>query len=150
MNEKPKGMFFEEFGIGDTFVSTERMITENDVEDFADISGDHARMHTDEDYAKATVFGERIAHGLLGLSAVSGLAAKLGFTEDTIIALRSINWKFKKPIKYGDTIKGIFEVREKKELKGKDSGIVTFEVKVLNQEKDTIQTGKWMMIIKKK
>ena len=150
MNEKPKGKFFEEFIIGDTFVSAERMITANDVKDFADLSGDHTQIHTDEDYAKATVFGERIAHGLLGLSAVSGLAAKLGFTEDTIIALRSMNWKFKKPIKYGDKIKGIFEVSEKKELRGQDSGLVTFEVRVLNQEKDLIQTGIWKMIIKKK
>ena len=148
MNEKQKSLFFEEFGVGDTYKSEERRINEVDVVSFADLSGDNNRIHTDSEYASSTIFGERIAHGLLGLSIVSGLAKKLGFAEDTIIALRSINWKFRLPIKIGDEIRGIFVVSGKKELKGGESGLVNFDVKVLNQNNETVQAGKWAMIIK--
>lgn len=148
MVDRPRGQYFEEFKIGDTFNSDARTITEDDVVRFADLSGDHNRIHTDENYASKTIFGERIAHGMLGLSVVSGLAAKLGFTEDTVIALRSIDWKFKSPIKIGDSIRGIFVVSDKRELVGKNSGLIIFDVKVFNQADLIVQTGKWVMIIK--
>jgi acyl dehydratase len=150
MSEKPRGLFFEEFEIGDTFKTADRLLTEDDVEIFANLSGDHNRIHSDPEYAKSTIFGKRIAHGLLGLSVVSGLAAKLGFTEDTVIALRSIEWKFKLPIMFGDKIRGIFVVSEKRKIKGKKSGFVVFDIKVLNQVDEILQTGKWVMIIRNK
>jgi acyl dehydratase len=150
MNEKPKGLFFEEFKIGDTFTSAERKITEEEVMCFAELSGDHNRIHTDREYAESAIFGERIAHGMLGLSITSGLAAKLGFAEDTIIALRSISWKFKAPIKFGNSIRGTFVVSEKKELKGNAGGLLIFDVKVQNQKEEIVQMGKWTMLIKMK
>jgi acyl dehydratase len=149
MSQRPKGLFFEEFNIGDTFESADRMITEEDIKSFSELSGDHSSIHIDEDYARSTIFGERIAHGLLGLSLVSGLAAKLGFAEETIIALRSIDWKFKSPIKISDSIRGWFMVSEKRKIQGSDSGLVVFNVKVINQVDEIIQTGKWVMIIKR-
>ena len=148
MVDRPRGQYFEEFKIGNTFNSEARTITEDDVIRFADLSGDHNRIHTDANYASKTIFGERIAHGMLGLSVVSGLAANLGFTEDTVIALRSIDWKFKSPIKIGDSIKGSFVVSDKRELVGKNSGLIIFDVKVFNQADLIVQTGKWVMIIK--
>jgi acyl dehydratase len=147
--DKPNGLFFEEFAVKDTFYSDKRLITEEDVQDFANLSEDHNRIHTDEEYAKASIFGERIAHGLLGLSIVSGLAARLGFSHDTVIALRSIDWKFKLPIKLGDEIRGIFTVSDKRELPKEKSGLVIFDVKVINQKDQIVQTGRWVMIIKR-
>jgi acyl dehydratase len=145
--KKQRGLHFEEFKVGDTFYSDEQMITDDDIMRFAELSGDHNKIHIDNDYARSTIFGERIAHGLLGLSIASGLAAKLGFAEDTIMALRSVQWKFKLPIKINDTINGIFVVTNKKELKGQRNGIVTFDVRVTNQKGDVVQVGKWVMII---
>jgi 3-hydroxybutyryl-CoA dehydratase len=71
---------------------------------------------TDVEFARGTLFGERVAHGLLGLSIASGLASRLGFIDGTARAFRELEWKFSDPIKIGDTIRARFEVRQKKKI----------------------------------
>ena len=63
--------YYEDFSIGDEFTSPGRTVTETDVSVFAGLSGDYNPLHTDEEFAKETIFGTRIAHGLLGLSMVN-------------------------------------------------------------------------------
>ena len=147
---KDKSLYFEEFQIGDKFFSERRTITEEDIDGFADLSGDHNPIHTNSEFAKTTIFGKRISHGLLGLSITSGLAAKLGFAEKTTIAFRGLDWKFKKPIAIGDSIKAIYEVVDKRTLPVDEGGLVIFKVIVTNQEEQKVQIGKWSLIIKKK
>ena len=113
MSFQPRGLYFEDFQVGDEFHSVSRTITESDVVNFAGLSGDFNQIHTDDEFAKTTIFKGRIAHGLLGLAVISGLAARLGFVEGTTIALRNIEWKFKNPIRAGDTIRVIFTVKRK-------------------------------------
>ncbi|MCJ7717408.1 MAG: hypothetical protein MUO54_12935 [Anaerolineales bacterium] len=91
-----------------------------------------------------------MAHGLLGLSVISGLAARLGFSEGTAIALREIEWKFKTPIKIGDTIKALFVVKDKMSLRNQEGGLINFRVKVTNQQEELVQVGNWKMIIQRK
>ncbi|NIV31746.1 MAG: dehydratase, partial [Anaerolineae bacterium] len=67
------------------------------------LSGDYNQIHTDVEFTKGTRFGERVAHGLLGLSIVSGLAARLGLIEGTVEAFTGLEWKFRGPILIGDT-----------------------------------------------
>ena len=93
------------------------------------MTGDYNRIHTDREYAKETLYGERIAHRLLSLAKVSGLASRLGFTKDTIISFREINWKFRQPVKIGDSIEGIFIVDKKRNLAGSDGGNSEFQSK---------------------
>ena len=100
-----RGLYFEEFNVGDTVTSAGRTITEGDIVNFAALSGDWNAIHVDAEYAKNGMFGERIAHGLLGLSIASGLAVQLGFIENTVLAFRGVNWTFSGPIKIGDTIR---------------------------------------------
>src|SRR5512139_2530917 len=99
-----RGLYFEEFNVGDVANTQGRTITEADIVNFAMLSGDWNTIHTDVEYAKQTMFGERIAHGMLGLSIATGLAVQLGFINETVIAFRSIEWKFSAPMKIGDTI----------------------------------------------
>ena len=145
-----RGKYFEEFVQGEEYLTDSRVITENDITDFAKISGDYNKIHTNAEYAKESLYGERIAHGLLGLTVISGLASKLGFTEGTIISLREINWKFRKPVKILDEIEGSFVVDRKRDLAGIDGGMINFKVEVTNQKKEIVQSGKWAMIIKNK
>jgi acyl dehydratase len=145
-----KSLFFEEFKRGDKFFSEQRRITEDDVKEFVKISGDDNPLHTDDQFAKTTKFGKRISHGLLGLSAVSGLAADLGFAKMTTLAFRSLEWKFKQPVLIGDTIKAVFEVIEKRDLPGDVGGLLIFRVSVFNQDEKLVQIGKWSLVIKKK
>jgi len=143
----PRGSYFEEFEIGDTVESASRTITETDIVIFAGLSGDYNQLHTDAEFAKGTLFGERVAHGLLGLSVASGLAQRLGFIEGTAQAFRELSWKFRGPILIGDTIRARFKVREKKEMPRLGGGLVMFDATVLNQRDEVVLKGVWKILI---
>jgi 3-hydroxybutyryl-CoA dehydratase len=145
-----RGLYFEEFNIGDTVTSAGRTITEADVVSFAALSGDWNAIHVDAEFAKSGMFGERIAHGLLGLSVASGLAVQLGFIEGTVIAFMGIDWKFRGAIKIGDTIHVQAQIAEKKAMPRLGGGLVTMNVEVLNQRGETTQKGTWTMLMKLK
>jgi 3-hydroxybutyryl-CoA dehydratase len=145
---RPRGRYFEEFEIGDEVETAARTVTETDVVLFAGLSGDYNQLHTDVEFTKGTLFGERIAHGLLGLSIASGLASRLGFAEGTAQAFTTLEWKFRGPIKIGDTIRVRLEVRRKKEMSRLGGGFVVFDVAVLNQRDETVQKGTWTLLVK--
>ncbi|MCL4396423.1 MAG: MaoC family dehydratase N-terminal domain-containing protein [Chloroflexi bacterium] len=125
-------------------------MTEADIVNFAGLSGDYTTIHTDAEYAKSTPFGERIAHGMLGLSAATGLTAQLGFIEGTVIAFTGLDWKFKGPIKIGDTIHVSAQVKQTKAMRAAGGGMVVFDVRVINQRGETVQQGEWSMLVKSK
>ena len=109
-----ESLYFEDFELGQEFITRSRTITEADVVAFAGLSGDFNPLHTDEEFAKKTVFGTRIAHGLLGLSIASGLINQLGIAEKTVMAFLGLNWTFKAALKFGDTISVRQRVLEKR------------------------------------
>jgi acyl dehydratase len=141
-------MYFEEFAIGHRITTAARTVTEADVVAFAALSGDWNPIHTDAEFAATTAFGERVAHGLLGLSIATGLAVRMGFMDDTIIAFRSMEWKFSLPIKIGDTIHAVIEVAEAQALPRLGGGQVTFNVEIVNQRGQVTQRGTWAMLVK--
>jgi 3-hydroxybutyryl-CoA dehydratase len=146
----PRGMYFEEFEVGYEIVSAGRTITEADIVNFAALTGDWTQIHVNADYAKGTMFGQRVAHGLLGLSYAAGLGAQLGFIEETVLAFRSLEWKFSAPIFIGDTIHLKATVKETKELKKLGGGSVVFEMRLFNQEGKIVQKGTWSVLMKSK
>jgi acyl dehydratase len=83
---EPQGRYFEEFAIGDTFVSAGRTITEADIVNFAGLSGDFTQFHTNAESARQSVFGQRVAHGLLVLSVASGLVAQMGIVNGDVLS----------------------------------------------------------------
>src|ERR1051326_2352280 len=97
-------LYFEDFEQDREYVTRSRTITEADVVAFAGLSGDFNPLHVDEEFAKTTIFGARIAHGLLGLSVASGLINQLGLGEGTVMAFLGLTWNFKGVIRIGDTI----------------------------------------------
>lgn len=144
-----RGLYFEEFTVGDEVTSVGRTITEADIVAFAALTGDWNQIHTDAEYARATPFGERIAHGLLGLSVATGLAVRLGFMEDTVIAFMEIGeWQFRAPIRIGDTIRLRASVQELRPMRRLGGGYVTFKVVLLNQRDETLQRGTWTVLMK--
>ncbi len=91
---------FEALRVGDRFVTDTRVVGEADVMQFAATTGDWHRLHTDENYAKTTAFGTRIAHGMLTLSCTIGLVP-----NGNVLALRRIREiVFKAPVFLGDAI----------------------------------------------
>ncbi|HRW04069.1 MAG: dehydratase [Caldilineaceae bacterium] len=147
---KPQGLYFEEFAIGDQVESLGRTITETDVVNFASLSGDWNLIHTDAEYCKGEMFGQRVAHGLLILSVASGQAVRLGFMEDTVMAFRGLEWKFSKPVLINDTIRLRVTVDEKKEMRRMGGGLVIFKMEVVNQKDEVCQRGTWEILCKGK
>ncbi len=144
----PQGLYFEEFEIGDSAESVGRTITEADIVNFAALSGDWNRIHTDADYSKSQMFGQRIAHGLLVLSIASGLAVRMGFMEETVQAFMGLEWQFRRPVLIGDTVRLRTTIEEKKEMKRLGGGQITFKMEVFNQKDEVCQRGSWNLLCK--
>ena len=148
MNKIVRSLYFEDFSVGQKFVTKARTITEADVVNFAGLSWDHNQLHTDAEYAASTLYGKRIAHGLLGVIAHAGLSYEL--TEDSILALLELTWQFKAPIYIGDTIHVEQIVKNLRESTAGDRGVLTFEKEVLNQKDEVVQTGTTTILLAKR
>ena len=136
------GFYFEEFSVGQKIVTEKRTITEADIMEFARLSGDDNRIHTDPEFSKTTPFGKQIAHGLLGLSVASGLAWKTGLMDGTVIAFREVQeWKFVKPVFIGDTIYVELVTTETKALPRIGGGALIASVELRNQNDEVLQKG---------
>ena len=105
-----QGKTIDQLNIGDR-ASISRQITELDVIRFAEITGDKNPVHLDKFFAEHTIFGERIAHGMLTASLISAvLGIKLPGPGNIYV---SQSLKFKAPVKFGDVIEVAVEVVEK-------------------------------------
>jgi 3-hydroxybutyryl-CoA dehydratase len=143
-----RGLYFEEFEVGQKIVTAGRTVTESDIVTFAGLSGDYNQIHTDVEYSKATTYGQRVAHGLLGISIASGLAMRTGILENTVIFFREINnWKFVKSIFIGDTVHVEMEVIETKALPRIGGGSVVITLDVKNQSGETTMKGNWTVLV---
>ncbi len=144
----PRGMYFEEFAVGQEVITPGRTITEADIVAFAGLSGDFNQMHVDAAYSEKSFFGRRVAHGLLVLSIASGLTVQTGLMEGTVIAFREVNeWKFLKPVFIGDTIHTVLTIRATKELRRIGGGSVEIDVQVKNQQDEIVMKGIWTALI---
>ena len=134
---------YEEIEIGET-ASISKMISEADIVNFAGIIGDFNPIHVNPEYAKDTMFGERIAHGMLTASFISTL---VGCCLPGINALYlSQETKFVKPVRIGDTITAIGEVIEKNDAKRR----FTMKTIVKNQRGEIVIDGKAVVMCMKK
>ena len=158
MGAARKGLYWDEFNTGDVFESGGRTITESDIVAFAALSGDWNPLHCDAEFAKKTPFGQRIAHGLLGMTVASGLGDREGILEGTLIAFLGLEWSFKAPIFIGDTIRQRRTVMEKIEASSKSAsgaaqterGIMKWKVEILNQKNEVVQEGIRTVLMKRK
>ena len=143
-----RGMYFEQFEVGMQIVTRSRTVTEADIVNFAGLSGDFNQIHTDANYASETPFGQRVAHGLLGVATASGLTVQTGFMEGTILAFREMTqWKFSHPILIDDTIHVLLQVTETKTMPRLKGGAVTMNLNVRNQKNETVQHGQWVILM---
>jgi len=143
-----RGLYFEEFQIGMTIESPGRTVTEGDIVNFAGLSGDYTQIHTDAEFSKATLFGQRVAHGLLIMAMASGLAARTGVLEGTAMAFREVEaWKFSRPVFIGDTVHVLMTVIETKEMRRLGGGLVSIDMDVRNQNGESVGKGVWKVLM---
>jgi acyl dehydratase len=133
-------VYFEDVQVGEEYASPGRTVTEADVVIFAGLSGDYNVLHTDAEHMKSSQFGERIAHGLLGLSIQQGLLDRV-VTAQVTGPLAALKWKFKGPIKIGDTIHVEARVTDKRDGEQPGWGVVTVARRVVNQRGEVVQEG---------
>ena len=126
--------------MGDEFQSPGRTVTEADIVIFAGLSGDYNVLHTDAEHMKASVFGERIAHGLLALSMQHGLLDR-SMPERAEERFVGLKWKFRGPIKIGDTLHVRARIAAKKDADEPGWGAITMERRILNQRGEVVQEG---------
>ena len=134
-------LYFEDYEVGETFVSPGRTITETDIVMFAAFTGDWHPMHTNVEFAANTPFKERIAHGMLGLTVGSALMFRLGpyvLLPKSFIAFYGMeSIRFTAPVRIGDTIHCKVKV---KSLMEKDDrrGIIEHENVIKNQRGEDV------------
>lgn len=129
-----------ELKLGDTF-STERHITDELVRKFAEVSGDYNPIHLDDEVAKTTRFGKRIAHGMLSGAFIS---AVLGYElRERKIVYLSQTLKFTAPVFLGDTVTATATVTGIRE----DKPIVTLETTCTNQTGETLVKGEAAIMV---
>jgi acyl dehydratase len=146
-----RGLYFDQFTIGQSWVTPARTITDADLVNFAGISGDYNPLHTDEEFAKQTQFGGRIFHGPGVFAIATGLESRLGIKEGTAIAFLGMNWNLKGAVHIGDTIRVEQQVAEVRPSKSRpDRGIVTFDVQVKNQRGDVCHDGQWFVMFSRR
>ena len=101
--------YWDDAKVGDEGVSPTMTVTGAMIDMYADVSGDHTPLHVDEEYARKSHFGERVAHGLFGLSVADGLKCQAEYRFLPGMSL-GWNWDFLLPIKIGDTLHVKFRV----------------------------------------
>lgn len=134
--------YFDEIEVGDSFRTTGRTLTETDVMNFAGVSGDFNHLHTDAERMASSDFGERIVHGALVFSVMTGLVwQSRGERErDAVVAFYGVDrLRFVRPVFIGDTVHVESEVVE---TDPRDhpvaSGLVRYEMRVKNQHGDVV------------
>jgi oxepin-CoA hydrolase/3-oxo-5,6-dehydrosuberyl-CoA semialdehyde dehydrogenase len=146
--------YFEELQIGESLLTASKVIGEADVKAFGELTGDMFYMHFDDEAAKASAFGKRIAHGYLVLSDAAGLfvVAEPGpvlanYGLDTL--------RFVKPVGLGDSIQVRLTCkrkidRNKKDANGQGQGVVAWDVEVTNQDKELVASYDILTLVAKR
>jgi 3-hydroxybutyryl-CoA dehydratase len=126
---------FDALTVGDRFTTRARTITEADLVAFATLTGDMHPQHTDAEWSATSMFGERIAHGMLIVSYALGM---LDFDPERVIALRRVREAvFKRPVAIGDTVHVDGRIDRLDELDAL-TGIVGVRLDVVNQRSKAV------------
>jgi acyl dehydratase len=143
--------YFEDVEVGFRFETPSRTVTESDLVAFSGVSGDFNPLHTDAVFAAETIYGERIAHGTLILALVTGLRQRVGIFDGTLMGLLEIRtWRFRAPVRIGDTIRARVEVTELRPTSRADRGVMLQRIEVLNQTGDVVNDGEFVMLLKRR
>jgi oxepin-CoA hydrolase/3-oxo-5,6-dehydrosuberyl-CoA semialdehyde dehydrogenase len=144
---------FEALQIGESLLTHRRTVGEADLLNFGGISGDYFYMHFDDEAAKASPFGARIAHGYFVLSAAAGLFVSPA--PGPVLANYGLDTlRFVKPVFIGDTIQARLTCkrkidRQRSDAKGQGQGVVAWDVEVSNQRGELVASYDILTLVAK-
>lgn len=137
--EKTLPLGYEDLQLGDRWTSQERIVLDEDIQQFAALTGDQDPLHIDPVFAANGPFGRPIAHGLLGISFLAGLSSQAPSVQTSaFVSIRS--WSFTKPIYSGDRVHVVTEVLDLKPH-GRRHGEVHWYRQLINQDGQKVQEG---------
>ena len=149
----PFRKYFEDLEIGESLLTHRRTVTEADIVNFANLTGDYFYAHVDEIGAKDSIFGKRVAHGYFLISAAAGLFVSPA--PGPVLANYGLeNLRFIEPVGIGDTIQARLTVKSKKAKDPKPgerpTGVVTWAVEITNQEGKTVALYDILTLVERK
>ena len=138
--------YYEDAKVGDECITPQVTVTGEMINAYADLSGDHTPIHVDEEYARKSDFGTRVAHGLLGLSLADGLKTQADYR---FLPGKSLGWTwdFVAPIKIGDTLHVKFRIASMRTTSKPGWGIVVLPSELINQRGEVVQKGEHRLMI---
>lgn len=141
-------IWFEDFTPGTVLRSPERLITLDDIDRYAALTGEDHPVHMDEAFARAAGFRGRIAHGLFGLALIEGLKARLGVFERSVVA--SLGWdkvKFTAPLEPGDIVHLQLKLVEKRPSSKPGRGIATEHGALVKADGTVVTSGDHVVVL---
>jgi acyl dehydratase len=145
-----ESLYYEDFEAGLTLETASRTIDDALVRGFADVSGDRNPLHLDDEYARASAFGERIAHGALGVAVATGLLNRSGLTRGTLVALLGMSWDFLAPIRLDTSVRLHVVLASKRTTSRSDRGLVILGATLLAENGRELQRGELRMLVKRR
>jgi acyl dehydratase len=138
--------YYEDAKVGDECITPSVKVTAEMINAYADLSGDHTPIHVDEEYARKSDFGTRVAHGLLGLSLADGLKTQADYR---FLPGKSLGWTwdFVAPIKINDTVHVKFRVGSMRTTSKPGWGILVLPSELINQRGEVVQRGEHKVMI---
>ena len=139
---------WEDFAVGERFSSSGRTVAESDILAFAGLSGDFYPLHVDEEFARQSRFGGRIAHGVLTLALSVGQVVLTGVYGEAITALAGIDSvRALAPVRIGDTLRTDVEVIDMRESHRPGVGEISLRYTVQNQRQEQVMTFDMRLIL---
>ncbi len=141
--------YFDDFRVGEVFRAPARTLTDAHFLFFAALTGDNHPIHYDDEYAKRTPFGRRVAHGLL-LSALTALGAGelSAQVEESMIAFLAQSAAFKAPAFIGDTLRPELEVTEL--IPKGERGVLKLRARLVNQRGEVVLEGEHVYLLRRR
>ena len=142
---------YEELDIGHTWTSATRRVTQEDINRFAETTGDTNPIHIDLDYASRSSFKGTIVHGYLTIALAAGLIYQLDLDRVTSHAILGLNWRLKRAVMANDSIHVVLNLTSRRPSGSQPTfGIVERRYDVYNQDNEVVAVGDVTMLIMKR
>ncbi|GAC1608857.1 MAG: hypothetical protein NVS3B26_07510 [Mycobacteriales bacterium] len=135
------GMFFEDFHVGQTFISGVRSVTQDDLDAFIALSGDAGSVHRDADYARSMGFDGPVLHGPFGIAVVFGLLFEQRIVEPTAIAMLDLEWRFVDAVVVGDRLRSTMTVTRRRRSASRQAGVLGRHFVLAKEDGTVVQEG---------
>lgn len=137
--------YFDDVVVGEEVRTAARTVTEADVVRYCQFSGDYDPMAIDEEHARTTGLGGRVAPHFIVHTLSSGLSWRIPRPPLAIMAFMGLEWQYFKPIRIGETVYCRLKSTAKRKMK--EGGVVIQEHLVLNQHNELVQQGKVTFLV---